>query len=70
LGISSPEEKSIKLLNNIKALNKAIPVIILSLNMNDDLYEQCKQLGSDFFLDKYYEFQEIPAIIKRIADKQ
>ena len=69
LGISSPEEKSIKLLSKIKAQNKTMPVIILSLNMNNILHEQCKQLGADFFLDKYYEFQEIPAIIKLIAKK-
>ena len=67
LGLGIPEEKSMKLLNSIKTLNSAIPGIILTLNINDDLYAQCVNLGADFFLDKYHEFQEIPALIQRIA---
>ena len=70
LGISSPDEKSMKLLSSIKMFNNTIPVIILSLNMTDHLYEQYASMGADFFLDKYHEFQEIPALIKSIADRK
>jgi len=70
LGVGLPKEKPIALLNSIKTLNKKMPVILLSLNMDDNLHEQCAMMGADFFLDKYYDFQEIPGLLQRIAGKE
>ena len=67
LGISLQEENSMELLSKIKTFDRTIPVIVLSLNINDNIHEQCLGLGADFLLDKYYEFEKIPEVINSIA---
>lgn len=67
LGISLPENRCIKLLEEIKKDFLTVPVIILSISTNAELHYQCLQLGADYFLDKYYEFEKIPAVIMEIA---
>ena len=67
MGIGIPEEKSMKLLNSIKTLNSAIPVIILPLNINEYMYAPYGNPGADYFPDKYNESRQIPDLIQRIA---
>jgi two-component system chemotaxis response regulator CheY len=67
LSISLPENQSIKLLGEIKAVVYKTSVIILSINMNQYIHEQCIMLGADYFFDKYYDFEKIPVVINRIA---
>ena len=67
IGISLPEDRSIKLLVEIKTMVYKIPVIILSASMHSYIHHQCRLLGADYILDKYYEFEKIPAVINGIA---
>lgn len=68
LGISLPENECLQLLGEIKRAARKITVIVLSTNSNPLFYEQCRALGTHYFLDKYYEFEKIPDLINSIAD--
>ncbi len=58
---------TINLLKKIKETGSKALVIILSTRYDDFLIKECKLNGADFFFDKYYEFEKIPAIIDSIA---
>jgi DNA-binding NarL/FixJ family response regulator len=66
LGISLSENKSIKLIGEIKAADSKIQVIVLSMNMDEYIYNQCKSSGADYFLDKYHDFEKLPEVISAI----
>ncbi len=58
-----PDNGSITFLKEIKSANKGTVVIVLSLRIDPNTEYRCKMAGADFFLDKYSEFEKIPAII-------
>ena len=70
LGISLPETQSVKMLGEIKAVRFATPVIMLTTSMNGYILEQCRLLGADYFLDKYYDFEKIAGVINSIVSKK
>ena len=67
LGITMPEHDCLKLLIEIKKTSRTSTVIVLSININPFFQEQCLLQGADFFLDKYYEYEKIPAIINTLT---
>ncbi len=67
LGISLPENECLQLIGGIKKATQKITVIVLSTNVNPFFYGQCRALGADYFLDKYYEFEKIPDLINDIS---
>lgn len=64
---SLPDNGSIALLKEIKSANKDVIVIVLSLRIDQNTRYQCILAGADFFLDKYNDFDKIPAIVNSIA---
>ena len=64
---SLPNNGSITLLKEIKSVKKHTVVIVLSLHVDQNTEQQCKGAGADFFLDKYNEFEKLPAIIDDVA---
>jgi len=68
LGVSLPEHEFIKLLREIKTVNSKTSVIVLSINMDEYIHEQCRSLGADYFLDKYRDFESIPEVINDITN--
>jgi two-component system response regulator DctR len=66
LDIFLPENKSLKLLDEMKAAKYEKSIIILSDNSNDN-NRLCKFLGVDYLLDTYHDFEKIPGIINRIS---
>ena len=72
LDIDLPGNESIKLLKEIKKINKETFVIILSTPIDNYLEEECKSLGADFFFDKYNDFKTIRRVIdsaRQLAEK-
>lgn len=64
LDINLPGKNGIELLSYIKANYPHMKIIMLS-NQSDDYYRNlCKTLGSDSFIDKTSEFEDIPKTIK------
>jgi len=61
------KNESMKLLSEIKSVIYKTVVIILSINMDEYINEQCRLMGADYFLDKYRDFEKIPGIINVIT---
>ena len=70
MGVGLPENDSVKLLGEIKKENFSTPVIMLTVNTNEYILAQCKLLGADHFLDKYYDFEKISSIINTVPSQQ
>jgi len=70
LDISLSGNRAITILKEIKEIEPGTTIIVLSINTDDKLKEQCRILSADFFLDKYYEFEKIPSIINDIPRKK
>ncbi len=62
LDVSLP--RSLSLLGEIKKRQSKTCVIVLSIQIDLKIHEKYSLRGADFFLDKYYEFEKIPGIIK------
>ncbi len=69
LDIFLPGQKSFDLLKEIKKSGKQTSVIVLAIDMDKYVLDQCKLLGADFFFDKYNEFEKIPAVIESIFER-
>lgn len=63
LDVNLPQSASYRLLKEMKETAPETIVITLSIHTETDIQQQCKRLGSDFFFDKYDEFEKIPAIV-------
>ena len=63
-------DNSCHLITEIKKVSPSTVVIVLSIHMDEQMQEQCKSIGVDFFLDKYNEFGQIPAIIDQMENKK
>ncbi|MEP6846681.1 MAG: hypothetical protein ABI861_11780, partial [Panacibacter sp.] len=57
-------------LKEIKETGIKTSVIVLSIHIDGAIQEQCKALGADYFFDKYYDFEKIPATLNTTADKK
>jgi DNA-binding NarL/FixJ family response regulator len=65
LDINLPGKNGIELLSYIKSNYPHIKIVMLS-NQSDDYYRNlCSNLGSDSFIDKTSEFENIPQTISR-----
>ena len=67
LGISLPEHKSIELLGEIRKVQPELPIIALSISMNEYVYEQCGLLKVNHLLDTYQDFEKLTGIINEMA---
>lgn len=63
LDVNLPQHASYRLLKEMKEAAPETIVITLSIHTEKDIQQQCKRLGSDFFFDKYDEFEKIPPIV-------
>lgn len=61
-----PDNKSLKLLAEIKADYFTTKVIMLSLNHNEYIINQCKIRGANYFIDKYHDFDKLTALLTSI----
>ncbi len=64
-----PDNGSLTLLKEIKSADANTVVIILSFRVNLNTEQQCKLAGADYFLDKYTDFEELPAIIRHTGTR-
>ncbi|PIX10405.1 MAG: hypothetical protein COZ75_01760 [Flavobacteriaceae bacterium CG_4_8_14_3_um_filter_34_10] len=62
LDVSLP--KSLNFLVEIKKMQSKTFVIVLSIQNDLKMDKKYSLRGADFFLDKYYEIEKIPGIIK------
>ena len=67
--INGSRNEAFKLLKEIKNTGYKTSIIILSDYVDENISEQCRLQGADFFLDKYYEFEKISEIINAIKNK-
>ena len=67
LDCSLRENGSQKLLKEFKKEGSKTMVIILTIREDIYMREQCKLLGADFIIDKFYDFEKISGAIKTIA---
>lgn len=70
LDMNFPRSQSFELLRQMKTTGSESTIIALSIHISDDDIEHSKQLGADYFLDKYNEFEKIPSIIRSIQKKE
>lgn len=70
LDISLPQNASYQLLKEIKNINPAAIVIILSIHIDEYTQQQCSMLGADFFFDKYHEFEKISEVVNFFYNKK
>lgn len=63
LDLNLPQNKSFGLLKFLKSFHNKIQIIVLSIHVDSHTINQCKKLGVDCFLDKYYEFDKIPEFL-------
>jgi DNA-binding NarL/FixJ family response regulator len=63
-----PGNECIALVKEVKDVNSNTRVIVLVNGEDEHLQIKCKSLGTDFFFDKYHEFEKIPEAINRIAN--
>jgi DNA-binding NarL/FixJ family response regulator len=68
LDICLPGDNSFKILREIKKPGSKTFVIILAVEKDNYVHEQCNSLGADFFFDKYSEFEKIPRAVKAIIN--
>lgn len=68
LDISMPGGSGIEVLEAIRD-EPLRPTVIMLTNLSHDRYrERCLQLGADYFLDKFFEMDRLPALIAQIAE--
>ena len=70
LDVSLPGKESFKILKEIKEISRKTFVIILSSDLDKYIKEECTSLGSDFFFDKYYDFEKICGVINTIGQRE
>jgi len=64
LDIHMPGESGIKLLERIKQESPETVVIILTNYPYEAYRQHCQNLGADYFLDKYKDFEKIGQLIQ------
>ena len=66
IGMSEPAINALNFIKEIRIENPVTRVIVLSLNINSIVKDQCDRLGVHYFFDKYLEFQKVPAVLNTI----
>ncbi len=69
MDMNLPDNISCQLLKEIKEYAPKTVVIVMFIDQDEYVLQQCKKLGADFFFDKYHEFEKIPVVINEIATK-
>jgi len=69
MDMNLPDNTSYQLLKEIKESSPKTVVIIMFIDSDEYIIQQCKKLGADHFFDKYHEFEKIPVVINEIAAK-
>ncbi|MBS1925276.1 MAG: response regulator [Bacteroidetes bacterium] len=64
LDIQLPDNKGIALLRRIKEYHPSLKVIVLTNKSGENYRSLCEQIGSDHFIDKSKDFENITSIIK------
>jgi DNA-binding NarL/FixJ family response regulator len=67
LDINLPQNKSLKLLKEIKKTGSKTCVIMMFTHMDNYIMEQYKTLGADFFFDKYFDFEKIDWLLDTLC---
>lgn len=67
LDINLQLNQSYHLIKDIKSTNIKTKIIALSIFLDEPIEKKCLQLGADFFIDKYKQYEQIPAIINNIS---
>jgi DNA-binding NarL/FixJ family response regulator len=70
LDINLPGYTSYELLKEIKEKAPQTVVIVMSMRLDEYILQQCRNLGADFFFDKYHEFENVPVIISGMAQNK
>ena len=63
LDIDLPENESLQILKEIKKASGKPCVIILFTYIDNYIQEQYKFFGTDYFFDKYYDFEKISGLL-------
>jgi response regulator of citrate/malate metabolism len=58
------KNESIQLLKDIRKTDERLCIIALFTPMDNCIYEQCKSIGVDFLLDKYYDFEKLGGLLE------
>lgn len=58
------------LLQKIKESGNPVIVIAMSVYMNDQLKIQYKRLGVDYIMDKFYDFEKLPSLIRQLTSTE
>ena len=69
LDIYLPGNDSINFLKEIRKSGTKTFILMLSAQPDNDMQEQYRSLGVNFFFDKYHDFEKIPAFIKNLQHK-
>jgi CheY-like chemotaxis protein len=69
LDIHLPEKSGIELLEFVKKNYPVIKAVMLTNQTSDNYKIICRNLGSDHFVDKSSEFENIPSIIESYSGK-
>ena len=68
LDINLPDKTGIELLRTIKENQLAVKMVIMMTEEASELHrEKCLQLGADYFLNKFTDFEMISEIIENIS---
>ena len=67
LDIDLSDNRSVDLISEIKKLNAATAIIVLSTRTDAHTQEQFVSLGADFFFDKYHDFEKLPGVVDAIG---
>lgn len=70
LDLHLPENKSYDLLKEIKKVAPKTVLIILSVENDEYIQQQCRMLGADFYFDKYNEFEKIAVVVNDYTIKK
>jgi DNA-binding NarL/FixJ family response regulator len=69
MDMNFPDNASCQLVKEIKESSPQTVVIIMFIDRDEYIMQQCKKMGADFFFDKYHDFENIPSVINAIASK-
>lgn len=69
MGRTIPDYKAIVLLKDILKSAHRAKIILMSYNSDAFIKEQWKNHGIEFFVDKYYDFELIPELVKKLTQK-
>ncbi|HET6995241.1 MAG TPA: response regulator [Chitinophagaceae bacterium] len=64
LDIDFWENESLQLLKDMRKTYEKLCIIVLFTPMDNCINEQCKSIGVDFLLDKYYHFEKLGGLLE------